>query len=66
MSGTIVNLVLDKKWGWMLEWGNETFYNEDMEMLTWDRPQDAVAWVRKNFPNLILRSVDYQIPLKLT
>lgn len=55
MSGPTVQLRLDVKHGeWWLSWGNETFYDAERYLLSWDHPQDAVEWLAENHPELEL------------
>lgn len=54
MSGIVVHLKKSDKYGWWFSWGNETFYNENRELVCFDRSKDAVDWIGENHPNLIL------------
>jgi hypothetical protein len=59
MSGIYVSAEYNEKhdW-WILKHGNETFFNEKHEMMTWDTKQEAIDWARTNHPEL----TDKQFP----
>ena len=39
---------------WYLVRGNETFYDEERRLRTWETKEEAEKWVLENHPELIL------------
>jgi len=59
MSGLTVKLRYDIKHNWWwLSWGNETFFDEERVLRTWDTPGHAMNWLAIHHPKLNLISVD--------
>lgn len=53
MSGpTIITFYDKRRLKWRLLWGNETFYNDQNQMLEWDTEQDALDWVKEHYGDL--------------
>lgn len=65
MSGKMVRLVHNEKWGWYFRWGSETFYNGNREMMTWPSSGEAIGWLRENYPALKLVAEDLPDPVEV-
>lgn len=62
MSGPTVTPVLSK-WGWMLVWGRETFYDERRCLRTWNTQEEAVTWYNQHGPaGTTLSTIDKKPP----
>lgn len=56
MSGSIVDLFYDEKhalWRWV--WGNETFYDENRQLIEFNTSLEALEWIKKEHPELTAR-----------
>lgn len=53
MSGqTVISFYDERRAKWRLLWGDETFYNDQNQMLEWDTEQEAIDWVKEHHSDL--------------
>ena len=65
MSGPTINIKYNERRGkYFLSWGNETFYNEDDELMEFDTPEAARVWLRDERTELYHMLIPYQFSLE--
>ena len=53
MSGrTVISFYDEKRLKWRLLWGDETFYNDQNQMMEWDTEQEAMDWAEEHYGDL--------------